>query len=46
MNDCLARSIDNIFVEQLANSLLLIAIFALILQAYSTIPFLIPRAIA
>jgi hypothetical protein len=35
MNDCLALRIDNIFVEHLANNLLLAAIFALILPILS-----------
>jgi len=39
MNDCLALRVDNIFVEHLANSLLLAAIFALILPVLSTIQF-------
>jgi len=39
MNDCLALRIDNIFVEHLANRLLLAAIFALILPILSTIQF-------
>jgi len=39
MNDCLALRIDNIFVEHLANSLLLGAIFTLILPILSTNQF-------
>jgi len=40
MNDCLALRINNIFVEYLANSLLLAAIFALILPILNTIQFI------
>jgi len=40
MNDCLALRIDNIIVEYLANSLLLVAIFVLILPILSTIQFI------
>jgi len=36
MNDCLALRINSIFVEHLAKSLLLAAIFALILPILST----------
>lgn len=39
MKECLALRSDHIFVKHLANSLLLAAIFALILPLLSTIQF-------
>jgi len=39
MSDCLALRSDDLFVEHLANSLLLVASLALILPILSTIQF-------